>query len=428
MKNMLKNIVFRAFRPALQPFCDEVIHDMNGHGQKLAYEQNRSLLAIDQVRNPHKKTIAHFAGDVFPVDSQTFIYRQIVDLERLSPFHNLVFCSYRALLRERPYASVVVDKFPRLMDLIAELGPALLHVNYGWYAVRVYPEMEKGFADLPLLVSLHGSDVTQIDTTYDENYKQTMVAMGKDPRVRFTTCSQFLKDQLIRKCGIAGDKITVTNYSYLPAFNNAKNGDYWQRGKPLRLLAVARLVRWKGHLYAIEALKQILSAYPDTTLTIMGEGEFKDDLLKHAAKQGVQDHLIITGFTPHERLPQRLNNYDIFLMPSITDPQTQQCEAFGVSLLEAIAAGLPVIATRTGGIPEFVGMADEKAVLVPEKDGAAMARAVLAMLEKPQLFGPALGPLQRHVQETYTPEMITQRYVEIYDGLTGVKPGAARAD
>lgn len=428
MKNMLKNIIFRAFRPALQPFCDEVIHDMNGHALKLTYEQNRSFLAIDQGRFPGKKTVAHYAGDVFPVDSQTFIYRQIADLERLSPFHNLVFCSYRALLRERPYASVVVDKFPRLLDLIAELAPALLHVNYGWYAVRVYQEMEKGFADLPLLVSLHGSDVTQIDTTYDEKYKQTMVAMGKDPRVRFTTCSQFLKDQLMRKCGIAAEKIAVTNYSYLPAFNNAKNNDYWQRGKPLRLLAVARLVRWKGHLFAIEALKQILSAYPDTTLTILGEGEFKGALLEHAAKLGVQNHLAIEGFAPHEQLPRRLNQYDVFLMPSITDPQTQQCEAFGVSLLEAIAAGLPVIATRTGGIPEFVGMADEKAVLVQEKDGSAMAQAVLAMLEKPQLFGPDPGPLQQHVQETYTPEMITKRYVEIYAGLTGGNPGAASAD
>ena len=428
MKNKLKKIVYRAFRPAIQPFLDEVIHDMNGHAQKLSYEQNRSLLAIDQGRNPGKKTIAHFAGDIFPVESQTFIYRQIVDLERLSSYHNLVFCSYRALLRERPYASVIVDKFPRLLDMIAELGPALLHINYGWCAVQVYQELGKGFVDIPLLISLHGSDVTQIDTTYDENYKQTMIAMGKDPRVRFTTCSQYLKNQLMRKCGIAEKKIAVTNYSYLSAFNGAKNGDFWQRGKPLRLLAVARLVRWKGQHYAIEALKYILAAYPDTTLTIMGEGEFKVDLLDHAAKLGVQNHLVITGFAPHEQLPQRFNQYDVFLMPSMTDPQTQQCEAFGVSLLEAIAAGLPVVATRTGGIPEFVGLADEKAVLVPEKDGSAIAQAVLGMLENPRVFNPAPGPLQRHIQETYTPETITKRYVEIYDRLTNGRLGLASAD
>lgn len=428
MKNMLKRIIFRAFRPALQPFCDDVIHDMNGHGQKLSYEQNRSFLAIDQMRDPRKKSIAHYTGDVFPVDSQTFIYRQIVDLERLSPYHNLVFCSYRSLLRERPYAAVVVDSFPRLFDLIAERGPDLLHVNYGWNAVRVYREMEKGFIDIPLLISLHGSDVTQIDTTYDKNYKRTMMAMGNDPRVHFTTCSQFLKDQLIRKCGIDTEKISVTNYSYLPAFNNAKNGDYWQKGRPLRLLAVARLVRWKGHLFAIEALRQILCVYPDTTLTIMGEGEFKNDLLEHAAKLGVQNHLAITGFAPHEQLPQRFNQFDVFLMPSMTDPQTQQCEAFGVSLLEAIAAGLPVVATRTGGIPEFVGLDDEKAVLVPEKDGSAIAQAVLGMLENPRVFSPAPGPLQRHIQETYTPETITKRYVEIYERLTGGALGLASAD
>lgn len=418
MKNILKNIVFRALRPAIQPFADDILHDLNGHAQKLTYEQNRSFMALDQMRNPGKTTIAHFAGDVFPVDSQTFIYRQIVDLERLGPYHNLVFCSYRTLLRERPYASVVVDKFPRLFDLIAELGPALLHVNYGWFAVRVYEEIMKGYIDIPLLIGLHGSDVTQIDTTYDENYKRTMMAMGNDPRVHFTTCSQFLKDQLIRKCGIVAEKISVTNYSYLSAFNGAKNGDYWQKGRPLRLLAVARLVRWKGHLYAIDALKQILSAYPDTTLTIMGEGEFKNDLMEHAAELGVQDHLTIAGFAPHEQLPMRFNQYDIFLMPSITDPQTLQCEAFGVSLLEAIAAGLPVVATRTGGIPEFVSLADAKAVLVPEKDGAAIAQAVLNMLKNPEIFGPVPGPLQRHIQETYTPETITRRYVEIYDRLT----------
>ena len=428
MKNILKNTIYRACRPALQPFHDEVLHDMNGHAQKLMYEQNRSFLAIDQGRNSGKKTIAHFAGDEFPVDSQTFIYRQILDLERLSPFHHLVFCSYRALLRERPYASVVVDKFPRLLDLMAELGPALLHVNYGWFAVRVYREMEKGYIPIPLLISLHGSDVTQIDTTYDENYKRTLMAMGRDPRVRFTTCSQFLKNQLMRKCGIDGDKIDVTNYSYLPAFNNAKNGDYWQKGRPLRLLAVARLVRWKGHLFAIEALRQILCVYPDTTLTIMGEGEFKNDLLEHAAKLGVQNHLAITGFAPHEQLPQRFNQFDVFLMPSMTDPQTQQCEAFGVSLLEAIAAGLPVVATRTGGIPEFVGLDDDKAVLVPEKDGSAIAQAVLGMLENPRVFSPAPGPLQRHIQETYTPETITKRYVEIYERLTGGALGLASAD
>jgi glycosyltransferase involved in cell wall biosynthesis len=136
------------------------------------------------------------------------------------------------------------------------------------------------------------------------------------------------------------------------------------------LLFVGRLASNKGLVELVGAFASLRRDHPDAELVIVGEdGGMADAVRRRAAELGVAEAVHLTGFLRDERkLASAFTEARLFVLPS-------EYEAFGLVLLEALAHGTPVVASRVGGIPEFVP--DGKAgILVPPLDVDALGRAI----------------------------------------------------
>lgn len=140
---------------------------------------------------------------------------------------------------------------------------------------------------------------------------------------------------------------------------------------------LARLAPQKGHRVLFDALPAVLAAVPDLLVRIVGHEELSTvaELRSHAAERGVAEHVRFEGFCAD--VPALLADLDVMVLPSLW-------EGFGLVLLEAMAAGRPVVASAVGPVPEVV-TDGETGLLVPPGDSRALGRALVRVLRDPDL-------------------------------------------
>jgi glycosyltransferase involved in cell wall biosynthesis len=185
---------------------------------------------------------------------------------------------------------------------------------------------------------------------------------------------------------------------------------------------VAALVPHKGQRHFIEAAALVIRQVPDARFVIAGEGELRPSLERQIKDHRLEKHVLLAGFRPD--ILSLHKAFDIFVMSSIT-------EGLGTSLLDAMAAAKPIVATSTGGIPEVV-VNDVTGYLVPPRDHDAMAKAIVKLLKNAELrqqMGTAgLG----RAQECFSAERMVEKTVAVYRKLGGsghreVGPAQARS-
>ena len=138
---------------------------------------------------------------------------------------------------------------------------------------------------------------------------------------------------------------------------------------------VGNLNSQKGHQYLIEAMPEILKSYPHLTLEIIGEGEERESLEKIIDELNLKKHVtLLGGNVSRERIESK---WDIFVLPSIS-------ETFGIVILEAMKLGLPVVASKVGGVTDIV-KEGKNGLLIKSKNPSAIASAVLELLNHPAL-------------------------------------------
>ena len=139
------------------------------------------------------------------------------------------------------------------------------------------------------------------------------------------------------------------------------------------VLTVGRLAVQKGHRYLIEAVPELASRFPDVAVVIIGKGPLDERLRGQAAGLGVADRVRLAGFRPDARM--LLDAADVFVLPS-------RQEGMPLAAIEAMEAGLPVVATRVIGTAEVV-VDGETGILVPPEDPPALAAAIGRLLDDP---------------------------------------------
>jgi len=143
-----------------------------------------------------------------------------------------------------------------------------------------------------------------------------------------------------------------------------------------RLLFVGRLHRRKGFSVAVEAFRLLAEGRPDIRLIVAGDGE--ERAVAERLKPTLRDHVTMLGTVPHEQLPRYYAACDLLVAPSVGG------ESFGYVLLEAMAAGLPVVASRIPGYDEVVRDGRE-GYLVPAGDPRVVAEAAAKVIDDPAL-------------------------------------------
>ncbi len=152
------------------------------------------------------------------------------------------------------------------------------------------------------------------------------------------------------------------------------------------IFSVAQFAERKGYPYLIEACRLLHERGYDFECLIGGDGEQRPLLEKMIAEYQLQAKVKLLGLIYQEKLPDVLNQADMFVLPCITAKNGDK-DGVPVVLMESMAREIPVISTYVSGIPELIDH-EQNGLLVPEKDAAALANAIQQLLDKPELGRP----------------------------------------
>ncbi len=173
--------------------------------------------------------------------------------------------------------------------------------------------------------------------------------------------------------------------------------------------AVGRLSPEKGHGVLLRALPTILATFHRVGVVLVGDGPSRSELEAETRRLGIADRVVFLG--QRRDVPVVLAALDLFVQPSLY-------EGFGISLLEAMAAGLPIVASRVGGIPEVV-QDGATGLLVPPRDPAALASAVIRLLRDREEAGRLGAAAARRARERYSLRAAAARVDALYRDILG---------
>jgi len=177
------------------------------------------------------------------------------------------------------------------------------------------------------------------------------------------------------------------------------------KGRSKSIVFVGRLHQVKGVQYLLTAMKQIHEEIPDTRLILVGDGEERERLQRMVDDYKLDRCVEFVGRVPHEKIPEYLLLADIFVLPSLS-------EGFPVTILEAMSCGLPIVASRVGGIPDIL----EDGVngyMVEAKSSDELAERLTALLKNDEM---RMKISNNNLQEVrrYSWESVTMTVESIY--------------
>ncbi len=287
----------------------------------------------------------------------------------------------------------------------------LLHVNS--YVPGNYARLAAALMQVPIVID-HWHGFTRF------NAKRRLICrlLGRFTDLSLAV-SRGVRDYLVSQAGLDPAKIrVVANGVDVAAIDAARPGKAVRRelGLPESspvIGLVGRLDHWgKGHKELFEAMAPLMERHPVHAL-IVGGGRRMDEVKALAASLGLAGEVHFLG--PRRDVPDLLNAMDIFVLPSFS-------EGVSLALLEAMAAGLPVIATAVGGTPEVV-TDSENGLLIPPRDAAALAAALERLLADPA-WARQLGENARvHVREHFSLDRLGREINAIYEELVEKKFG-----
>ena len=307
-------------------------------------------------------------------------------------------------LRDMPW-QISDTELRALLNFLTGIDARLLHIYFGQIAVHLLPLIRKW--KKPSIVSFHGADVT-VDMNKPAYRKATrqMLEAVKLVLVRSESLRRAVAD-----LGCDPEKIEIQRAG-IPLEEFPFRERSWPKNGQCRLVQAGRLIEKKGLPVTLRAFAVFLRKYPNATLTIAGEGPMHDELQKLARELKIEPSVSFTGFISQEQLRDIYYRSHIFLHPSQKGHDGNQ-EGVPNSMLEAMASGLPVFATRHGGIPEAIENG-VSGVLVPERDHEALARALLDAAQDPAFLWRIARSGAEAVRKNFDLRAQAQRLEEIY--------------
>ncbi len=258
-----------------------------------------------------------------------------------------------------------------IIKLLFKINPDIIHTHL--FQPRVYATIAHLFYNRPIIVTQKHSIVNPKKHHIFMLFEMISILMNK----KVIAISESVKKSLTKYELIPNNKIFVLpNCIDYQAFNKASNRPFIRKNDEIVVGTVGRLEKVKGIKYLLLSMKIILAKFPHVRLDIVGDGSQSDELKQISKNLGISNSVKFFGkFT--DVIPF-YSNMDIFILPSTL-------EGFGIVLLEAMAAGVPVIASDVDGIREVI-VHRESGILIPSKNPDAIARAVIQLIENPELL------------------------------------------
>lgn len=355
--------------------------------------------------------------------SETFIRRHVTDLPAEtalledwppwansgSPWERTVAgrALYRALrlllpaaYRRRVAAAYVVHfRRLRVEAVLAEFGPT---------GVAVMDACRQ--LGLPLVVHFHGYDVSvrsvleRYAADYSELFRQAqaLVAVSREMRRRLIELGAPPARVHYNPCGVDCEQFAGAEPARAPP----------------HVLAVARFVEVKAPQLTLAAFAEALRRCPEARLRMIGDGPLLGECRRLCASLSVEHAVTFMGRQPHHVVAEEMRRARLFAQHS-TEAASGAVEGTPVAVLEAGASGLPVVATRHGGLQEVL-IDGETGLLVAERDVAGMARQMLRLLRDPDVAARLGSAARRHVRAQFSAAHSIERLYAIIEGCGAV--------
>ncbi|MFT4660286.1 MAG: colanic acid/amylovoran biosynthesis glycosyltransferase [Patiriisocius sp.] len=258
--------------------------------------------------------------------------------------------------------------------------------------------------DLPLIVHFHGFDAHQNDvvkqnsTKYKEafNYASSIVAV-----------SNHMRDALIN-LGAPKYKVHVNPCSPNPDFFHINRGEVVENQT---FLFVGRFVEKKGPMKLVEAFMEVEKRHKGVKLIMVGDGPLFDKTLNFARISNLDELIFFPGKLKHKEVKSLMASSFCYVQHSIT-AENGDSEGTPVAIMEAAAAGMPIVSTRHAGIKDVI-VEGETGCLVEEGDVSAMANCIIEMLDDPSKAAMMGKASRAYVSKNFTQE----KSIEVLDGL-----------
>jgi len=305
---------------------------------------------------------------------------------------------------------------PKVLKEISRHNIGKILCQYGTFAAQNLELLEQ--SGLPLFIHFHGYDVffdlCQAETPgkpiHPKNYIEDLKQLEK--KAIFIAGSEFMKRKLVI-AGFAADNIHVKYYG-VPIPDTQK---IHHKTEDLQILHLGRLVDFKSPDRTIKAFEIARFRGLRANLVMVGNGPLKVTCELLRSRSDYRDSITILDSISPEQAQKLYLESDIYTQHNVTGEITNQAEGFGVSILEAMASGLPFVGTRSGGIVESV-VENVTGVLNEPGDVEAQANSLIELAQNPDLRQQMGEAGRKRVAEHFSPEQEKNQLIQIM-GLEG---------
>lgn len=333
-------------------------------------------------------------------------YKQPVRLELLGShvhFHEVVVQEY-PLFHYQPYELALSSK---LVDMVKLHQIEIVHVHYAIphaYAAYMAKKMlhEEGIY-LPIVTTLHGTDITLVGS---HPFYKTAVEFSINKSDAVTSVSESLKQDTLRLFDITNDIQVVTNFIDLEKHTHS----FTDCQRSMMANEDERIITHISNFRPVKRIQDVIKVFYNiqkempAKLMMVGEGPEKEKAEQLCIDLGIEDQVVFFGNS--NEIDRILCFSDLFILPSET-------ESFGLAALEAMASGVPVISSNSGGIPE-VNINGFSGYLSPVSDVDDMSRSALSILKDSKVLE-QFKAQARQQAEKFNIHNIVPQYEAVYE-------------
>lgn len=351
---------------------------------------------------------------LYGVDVKRFFYFYPPKLQRLTTGEGVLYSGRKGLLNKIQIFTFVLAEFFSTFLTLAKGNFDIIHAQWilpqGLVAV-----IAKFIFRKPVIVTGHGVDVFGLKKI---NSIKAFILKYSDA---CTVNSKATFDAAYKLCPSSKIKIIPPGVD-LNLFRKNKLDKRWRKkfgNQPKIILAVGRLIKWKGFEYLIRSLPYVLHDFPGARIVIVGSGPEEENLKRLALRLDLEigKNIFFPGTIEPDKLSRIYASSDVVVSPSITLSSTGEKEGLGNVILEALASGVPVVASRSGGIVDMID-GHSTGLLFKEKDFKELAKKTVYVLSHKAVGERLSRNGLKLVTEKYAWKKISQKLGALYQSLT----------
>lgn len=224
----------------------------------------------------------------------------------------------------------------------------------------------------PLVIHVHATDFDRSGGTVNPNV-YAIEKQGMDAADKIITVSNLTRNIVIEKYGINPEKV-ITVYNAVEPYQYKDTAPFIKGFNEKIVTFLGRITTQKGPEYFVEAASQVLQKMNNVRFVMAGSGDMMNKMIRRAAELKITDKFHFTGFLKGDDVFKMLRMSNVYIMPSVSEP-------FGISPLEAMQVGVPVIISNQSGVAEILS----NAIKINYWDVDAMAEAIHGILKYPAM-------------------------------------------